>query len=100
MPLKQFTGNPRLEELNIGHNNLEKLVAYQFPPLLSLKRLLLGGNSLSQIDPKAFLNLGTSLEELDLKENRLTTINEEAVRSLYGLQVKRRSFVRDLLCSK
>ena len=49
--------------------------------------LRLSENGIVSVDRKAFLNLGTSLEELDLRGNQLKLIEEETFRPLYGLQV-------------
>ena len=49
--------------------------------------LKLSDNGLETVARKAFMNLGTSLEELDLSGNRLQYLQEQAFRPLYGLQV-------------
>ena len=49
--------------------------------------LRLSENGIESVDRKAFMNLGTSLEQLDLSGNQLKLIEEETFRPLYGLQV-------------
>ena len=49
--------------------------------------LRLSENGIESVDRKAFMNLGTSLEQLDLSGNSLKLIEEETFRPLYGLQV-------------
>ena len=51
--------------------------------------LKLSENLIKEVDQKAFLNLGTSLEHLDLSGNKLKMMQEETFRPLYGLQVCR-----------
>ena len=51
--------------------------------------LKLSENVIKEVDQKAFLNLGTSLEHLDLSGNKLKMMQEETFRPLYGLQVSR-----------
>ena len=49
--------------------------------------LRLSENGIDRVDRKAFMNLGTSLEQLDLSGNQLKLLEEETFRPLYGLQV-------------
>jgi len=86
LPNKMLAGSPRLEQVSITGNRVERLQAYVFPPLLSLKVLRLSENGIESVDRKAFMNLGTSLEQLDLSGNSLKLIEEETFRPLYGLQ--------------
>ena len=51
--------------------------------------LKLSENVIKEVDQKAFLNLGSSLEHLDLSGNKLKMMQEETFRPLYGLQVCR-----------
>ena len=52
------------------------------------KVLKLSDSGIQRVDRKAFLNLGTSLEQLDLSGNRLQLLEEETLRPLYGLQAR------------
>ena len=60
------------------------------PPTRYIHQVLkLSENVIKEVDQKAFLNLGTSLEHLDLSGNKLKMMQEETFRPLYGLQVCR-----------
>ena len=84
---KIFTGNVHLVRLILSGNQISMLSAYQFPPLLSLKKIDLSNNGLGFIDSKAFMNLGTSVEIVDLRGNILRNVGRETFFPLHQLKV-------------
>ena len=87
LPNNIFSGNDELKTLILSGNQISMLIAYQFPPLMSLKKIDLSNNAMRFIDPKAFMNLGTSVEIVDLRGNILRTIGRETFFPLHQLQV-------------
>merc|ERR1719481_542832 len=74
---KTFDGNDRLHSLILSGNQISNLMPYQFPPLRALKKIDLSNTGLKTIDKKSFMNLGSSVEDVDLHGNRLRNIREE-----------------------
>ena len=88
-PLFQlFSSCDRLEQLILSGNQLSSLVAYSFPALSFLTKLDLSHNVITDISPKAFLNLGHSVKTLDLRGNLLVTLHGQLLLPVYKVQVK------------
>ena len=87
LPTDLLAGNDDLKILILSGNQISKLVAYQFPPLVSIRKIDLSNNVLRMIDSKAFLNLGSSMEVLDLRGNILRMVGRETFFPLHQLQV-------------
>ena len=88
IPPGLFTGNDALQTIILSGNQLAMLVAYQFPPLLSLRKIDLSSNGMRMIDSKAFMNLGSSMEVVDLRGNILRTMARETFFPLHQLKVQ------------
>ena len=88
-PLFQlFSSCDRLEQLILSGNQLSSLAAYSFPALSFLTKLDLSHNVITNISPKAFLNLGHSVKTLDLRGNLLVTLHGQLLLPVYKVQVK------------
>ena len=68
---KTFDGNDGLKILKMAQNPIQELMAYQFPPLKNLERIDFSQCELQRLDKKAFQNLGHSVEQLSLNDNKL-----------------------------
>jgi len=86
LPAKLFDGNERLQSLILSNNKISTLVANQFPPLRALKKIDLSNSELKTINVKSFLNLGDSLETVNLHGNNLQTVKERTFTHLIGLK--------------
>lgn len=77
----------RLELLDLGYNKLHDLTSdldvFKLPENIST--VILAGNELTELPWKNFKNL-TKLKEVDLKENYLNKIAQEAVEIIIGNQ--------------
>ncbi|XP_019879553.2 protein toll-like [Aethina tumida] len=71
LPIDIFEPLESLEELNLGHNYLTAINSKLFYKLDNLMKLNLRKNQIEYIE-RSFLNI--KLEELDLSDNKLTTI--------------------------
>ena len=87
LPAKLFDGNERLQSIILSNNQISSLVANQFPPLRALKKIDLSNSELRTINVKSFLNLGESLETVNLHGNQLQTVKEKTFTHLIGLKV-------------
>ena len=87
LPPNLFVGNDDLKSIDFSSNQISSLIAYQLPPLVSLRKIDFSNNGLHAIHPKAFLNLGSSMEVLDLRENHLKTLVRETFFPLHQLKV-------------
>lgn len=81
-----FEGLYELEELNLGHCNLNSLRPILFEPLRSLRKLDLGGNNLKMIEPVLFHPL-QRLENLNLEQNELWEWNQRLFETNTELKV-------------
>ena len=89
-PNGQYMGNepPGAEAITASEKREPKNSAGGLNELPTTHQVLrLSENGFDRVDRKAFMNLGTSLEQLDLSGNQLKLIEEETFRPLYGLQV-------------
>merc|ERR1719427_1899999 len=86
LPSKLFDGNDRLQTLVLSNNQISQLLPHQFPPLRALKKIDLSNAGLKTINMKAFMNLGRSVEVIDLNGNHLQNIREETFITLQGLK--------------
>ena len=86
LPAKLFDGNERLQSIILSNNKISTLVANQFPPLRALKKIDLSNSELRTINVKSFLNLGDSLETVNLHGNNLQTVKERTFTHLIGLK--------------
>ena len=99
LPIDLLAGNDDLKILILSGNQISMLVAYQFPPLVTLRKIDLSNNVLRMIDSKAFLNLGSSMEVLDLRGNILRMVGRETFFPLHQLQVHLLQFILQCLGS-
>lgn len=86
LPTQLFQATDKLEEIILSGNQLTGLSPYQFPPLTVLRKLDLSHNIISSINNKAFLNLGHTVNTLDLRGNLLTTLHGQLLLPLYKVQ--------------
>jgi len=86
LPSKLFDGNERLRTIILSSNQISSLIPHQFPPLRALKKIDLSNTGLRTINMKAFMNLGRSVEDIDLHGNYLQNIREETFITLQGLK--------------
>jgi len=87
LPPQAFQGNDGLRILLLGSNNISKLKAHQFPPLRNLRKIDLSNNALVSVDRLAFQNLAqSSIEEVNLAQNKLRRMSETTFLSLTSLK--------------
>lgn len=79
-----LANNPIIARLSIARNKLESLVADSFDNLNSLANLTLAGNQLQTLP---VFNALPNLENLNLNENRLTSVNGDWFRNMPRLQM-------------
>ena len=87
LPTNSFYGCVQLENLSLSNNQIERLIQSQFAPLNNLRLIDLSSNLLTSVDKNTFINLGTSLETINLEDNQLHTMSEVSLLPLTGLQV-------------
>ena len=87
LPRNSFYGCVQLETLSLSNNQIERLIQSQFAPLNNLRLIDLSSNLLTSVDKNTFINLGTSLEIINLEDNQLHTMSEVSLLPLTGLQV-------------
>ncbi|CAH0389807.1 unnamed protein product [Bemisia tabaci] len=73
LPNNLFNGSITIRDLNLAFNNLKTLLPQTFRGL-SVSRLYLPRNQLENLDDRAFVGIGHTLEHLDLEHNFLTSI--------------------------
>ena len=71
----------------MSENQISILAQNQFAALASLRKIDLSSNRINFVHREAFKNLGSSVEMIDLSNNRLQTMSELTLLSLNGLQV-------------
>ena len=98
LPADLFMGNTDLQTLDFSGNQISSLIAYQLPPLFSLKKIDFSSNRLKRIHPKAFFNLGPTIETLDLRDNHLQVLFSETFLHLHQLKVKKDERRHSLIC--
>ncbi|KAM3915241.1 extracellular matrix protein 2 isoform 2-T4 [Leptodactylus fuscus] len=83
IPKEAFNGMPNLERIDLSKNKLMStgIDPLAFKPLKNLKRLYLDGNLLDQIPQE----LPSTLEELKLNENKLSSLEEDSLKDLKNL---------------
>ncbi|XP_030229870.1 extracellular matrix protein 2 isoform X2 [Gadus morhua] len=83
IPAEAFNGIPNLEWINLGKNLItsDGIAAAAFRGLQFLTRLYLDGNLLERVPS----NLPSTLQELKINENKLSTIKEKSLRGLSSL---------------
>ena len=69
-----FNGTLAVNDLNLDHNYLERLMAQQFRAL-GPRRLYLSHNRIGNVDEAAFGGVEGTLELVDLSHNRLDSIS-------------------------
>ena len=87
LPPRLFSGLDSLATIMLSGNQISMLAPYQFPPLASLRKIDISNNGLRVIDRKAFMNLGTSMEVVDIRGNILRTLGRETFFPLHQLKV-------------
>lgn len=95
---KTFDGNDGLQAVKFSFNPIGTLVAYQFPPLRNLKVIDVSNCDLELVDPKAFHNLGASVESINLNNNKLKYLEVDsfiALQSLKNLHIHANPWVCD-----
>ncbi|XP_067012092.2 chaoptin [Anabrus simplex] len=78
-----------LEELRVTQSNVKTLKNHAFMHARGLKRIDLSENSISQIDPEAFSEIGHSLVSLKMAHglaSSMSRVPDEALRPLVSLQ--------------
>ncbi|KAM4613146.1 extracellular matrix protein 2 isoform 1-T3 [Polymixia lowei] len=85
LPEEAFNGIPNLEWINLGKNKLTSasIAAKAFRGLRFLRRLYLDGNLLDVVPS----DLPSTLQELKINDNRLTSIREDSFRDLNSLMI-------------
>lgn len=86
IPTDLLAHTPHLNRLELNKNNLTSLGARMFADLPSLEQLAIDNSRLRKIDAAAFSGLETSLKELRLGHNRITTISATTIRGLGKLR--------------
>ncbi|XP_056380010.1 extracellular matrix protein 2 isoform X3 [Hyla sarda] len=83
IPKEAFNGMPNLERIDLSKNKLMStgIDPLAFKSLKNLRRLYLDGNLLDQIP----LELPSTLEELKLNENKLSSLEEDSLKDLKNL---------------
>ncbi|GLG93927.1 Chaoptin [Gryllus bimaculatus] len=76
----------RLEEVDMGFNQLPEVPSHAFKDLPALERLLLDDNQISRVGWQAFMNL-PHLYELRLRGNKLTELPTEGFQNLPALRL-------------
>ncbi|ENN74884.1 leucine-rich repeat and immunoglobulin-like domain-containing nogo receptor-interacting protein 3 isoform X2 [Dendroctonus ponderosae] len=78
-----------LEDLDLSHNEIHSLPHNIFEHLTTLKQLNLAGNNLRVLDPPTQMALSglTNLQVLNIADNDLTDLVEDAVRNLQKLRI-------------
>ena len=74
MPSAAFGGSLTVNDLNLDHNYIETLSKRQFAAIVP-RRLYLSHNRIASIEDHAFSGAETSLELIDLDNNKLTEIS-------------------------
>ncbi|XP_062396179.1 extracellular matrix protein 2 [Sardina pilchardus] len=83
IPPRGFAGLPNLEEIDLSRNQLEdsSLGTYLFKNLTKLRKLNLDANGLTTVPL-----LPASLEELSIKQNRISQLLPKSFRGLFNLR--------------
>jgi len=74
-----FSGAGKLRSLDLTNNRLSILDGGTFDGVGDLEQLYVGGNRLVDVVPRALAPFARSLTHLDLSDNRIRTIDFQAV---------------------
>ncbi|XP_011706234.1 PREDICTED: leucine-rich repeat-containing G-protein coupled receptor 5-like, partial [Wasmannia auropunctata] len=81
----QISNKIEVNVLYINHNNVKKIISYNFVQMPKLTKLLMGKNQIDEIHVDAFASLSI-LEELNLSTNMLSSLPEGWAESLVSLK--------------
>lgn len=84
LPKKIFQNSPKLEYLELTHNNLKDLGAGIFEHLTNLKHLSLWSNNLTNLTKSAFVG-ASSIRDLDLSANGIEMLQPDVFYHLKNL---------------
>ncbi|XP_059082371.1 chaoptin-like isoform X2 [Tigriopus californicus] len=74
IPMNMFNGTLNVNDLNLDYNYIERIRRANFRTI-NPRRIYLGMNRISEIEPDAFAGLEGTLELVDLEGNRLNNVS-------------------------
>ncbi|XP_026870683.2 leucine-rich repeat and fibronectin type III domain-containing protein 1 [Electrophorus electricus] len=80
-----FVGLKALRALHMDGNRLTEVRNDQLKGLVNLRHLILGNNQIHHIDPSAFEEFVSTIEDLDLSYNNLRTLPWEAIAKMTNI---------------